>query len=220
MPTPLTSPTLSRSLLQLRHQSFRLEDEISLLIHPLRIIRIGHFNVEIEDHLGKDESCLCQENPEEGKGKAQSAIRTCHLYFVKDAKREYLLATHTVPWSGGKRLESLLVVFQEPRVEQGVGLWQETLRVEDAGLDPVGGVVLHVLKIDPNDRLRGEEKVRKCALIRLWKQKDFKTDVEEAGTDVSWNKLSINHLTWRWHDSREIDWSGVVDPQSFVDDCH
>ena len=41
--------------------------------------------------------------------------------------------------------------------------------MEDAGLDPVGGVVLHVLKIDPNDRLIGEEKVKNWALIRLTK---------------------------------------------------
>ena len=83
----------------------------------------------------------------------------------KARRREYLLPAHTIPWSGGKRLESLLVVFQEPRVEQVVGLGQETLWVEDARLEPVGGVVLHVLKIDTNDRLRGEEKVRKWALI-------------------------------------------------------
>ena len=97
--------------------------------------------------------------------KAQSAIRTSNICkSSKTRKREHLLSTHAIPWSGSKRLESLLVVFQEPRVEQVVGLWQETLRVEDAGLDPVGGVVLHVLKVDPNDRLFGEEKSQKTGL--------------------------------------------------------
>ena len=152
------NPTLSRSLLQLGHQSFRLKDKISLLIHPLRIIRIGHFNVEIEDHLGQDDSCLCQENPEKKvKKKPSQRYGPAICNSSKTRKGRDLLSTHAIPWPGGERLESLLVVFQEPRVEQGVGLWQETLRVEDAGLDPVGGVVLHVLEIDTDDRLRGEE---------------------------------------------------------------
>lgn len=72
-----------------------------------------------------------------------------------------LLPAHTIPRPGRKRLESLFVVFQETRVEQSVGLWQETLWVEDAWLDPVGRIVLHVLKIDTNDRLRREERVTK-----------------------------------------------------------
>ena len=64
VPIPLSSATPSTPLPQFDHQSFWLEDEISLLIHPFRIIRVDHFNVEIEHHLGKDESCLCEENPE------------------------------------------------------------------------------------------------------------------------------------------------------------
>ena len=48
----------------------------------------------------------------------------------------------------------------------------------------------------------------------------FTANIEEAGTNVSWNKMSINHLTLRLYDSREIDWGGVVDPQGFIDDCH
>lgn len=45
-----------------------------------------------------------------------------------------------------------------------VGLGQETLRVEDAGLDPVGGVVLHVLEIDTDDGLGREGMVRQLGL--------------------------------------------------------
>ena len=75
-----------------------------------------------------------------------------------------LLPAHTVPWPGSERLEGLLVVLQETRVEQVVGLGQETLRVEDARLDPVGGVVLHVLKVDTDDGLGRRRNGQKVGL--------------------------------------------------------
>ena len=45
--------------------------------------------------------------------------------------------------------------------------------MEDAGFDPIGGVVLHVLKIDTDDGLRGEEKVRRVGSRTIVKAERF-----------------------------------------------
>lgn len=63
------------------------------------------------------------------------------------------LATHAVPPTHGERLKGQLVLFIEALFVSRVGLGQEALRVENAGLDPVGRVVLDVLQVHADDVL-------------------------------------------------------------------
>ena len=38
-------------LIQLDHQGLGLKDEVSLLVHPIPIIRINHLKIKVPDHL-------------------------------------------------------------------------------------------------------------------------------------------------------------------------
>lgn len=58
-----------------------------------------------------------------------------------------LLPTHTVPTTHRERLKRLLIIPVKSLFVSRIGLWQESLRMENARLDPVIRIVLYVLQV-------------------------------------------------------------------------
>ena len=65
----------------------------------------------------------------------------------------YSLPTHAITPTNREWFKSQLVLFVETLVVSRIGLWQESLRMENTRFYPVIGIVLDVLQVDTKDVL-------------------------------------------------------------------